>query len=101
MTDFNVPSSPADQTKLNNMVEEAVDSHIRSSAEKNLRSDIATRAKEELALKTSDFNALVNERFEEKSTKAIEKHEAIAELNELLKNNCNRSSSDDSAPVSS
>lgn len=89
MSDFMY--TPQEQEKINNAVEEAVDSLIRVSAEKDLRKDIVENLKEELGMKPAMFNALVNERYEGKSSKSIEKHQDTVELNDLLKNNCNKS----------
>ena len=46
-------------TDLRNMVKEAVDSLTRQEAEKQLRTDISTRAKEELEMPKRQFNQLV------------------------------------------
>lgn len=69
---------------INNCVEECVDSLVREDGEKQLRKDIVERAKDELKMKPAMFNMLVKERFESKSTKTLEKHEEIIELNEQL-----------------
>ncbi len=50
MTDFTIPSSPADQKKLRDMVEEYSKTLLRISSEKALQKDIKDRAKEELAI---------------------------------------------------
>lgn len=71
---------------INNCVEECVNSLIREDAEKQLRKDIVDRAKEELKMKPAMFNMLVKERFDSKSTKTLEKHEEIVELNDQLIN---------------
>lgn len=84
--------TPVDQQKLNSAVEEATISLQRQQMEKDFRKDVADRMKEELDISTSDFNALVNERFKNASTEAIEKHEAVTELNQLLINNCKKTS---------
>lgn len=71
--------------KLDGAVRESMDSLIRAAAEKDLQKDIADRMEEELGIKKADYNALVRERFEDKSSKLLEKHEEIVELNEELK----------------
>lgn len=86
LTDLN----PTEQKKLNGMVDEAVSSMERVYNEKMFKKDLLDRVKDEIHISASDFNALVNERYESKSTKAVEKHEAIAEMNEILRNNANR-----------
>jgi ElaB/YqjD/DUF883 family membrane-anchored ribosome-binding protein len=69
---------------LNNAVKESVDSLIRGEAEADFRKDVAARMEEELKMKKADFNALVKERFNEKSTKVLQKAQEIVDLNEEL-----------------
>jgi len=82
MSDFQY--TQPELVKLNDMIEEAVDSLIREDSEKQFRKDVAERAKEELKLKSSQFNALVKERFNQTATKTYEKNESIIEFNEEL-----------------
>lgn len=84
MTDFQY--TPQELATINNCVEECVNSLVREEGEKSLRKDILDRAKEELKMKPAMFNMLVKERFDSKSTKTLEKHEEIVELNEKLIN---------------
>lgn len=79
--------TPQEQAKLDGAIQEAVDAHIRISAEKEFIKDVADRVKEELGFKSAQFNALVGERFDNKSSKAIEKHEEIIELSEMIRSN--------------
>lgn len=48
--EFTIPSSPEDQKKLRNMVDEMCNSLLRVSSEKALQKDIKARAKDELAI---------------------------------------------------
>lgn len=84
--------NPTEQEKLNRAVEEAVTSHERVQMEKDFCKDVADRMKEELDIKTADFNALVNERYKHKSQEAVDKHEAVVAFNELLVNNTKKTS---------
>lgn len=83
--------TPQEQQKLNAAINEATDSFIRQDGEVQFRKDVAERMQDELAIKKSDFNALVKERFDEASTKALEKHQRAVEFNEMLVNNCQKS----------
>lgn len=83
--DYNL--TPVDQQKLNNMIDECVTSKFRQDSETQFRKDVAARAKEELGFTTSDFNSLVAERYQNKSTDALEKHQEIVDLNEILTKN--------------
>ena len=80
--------SKEEQTKLNNAVEELVQSLIREDGEKQFRKDVAARIKEELGFKSSDLNDLAKERFENAATEKVEKMQNIVDLNELLLKNC-------------
>lgn len=90
--------NPTEQEKLNRMIDEAVTSCERQYNEKMFRKDVSDRAKDELGVATSDFNALVAERFESKATKNIEKYETIAHMNEILQNNSGAASVTTSDP---
>jgi hypothetical protein len=70
--------------KLNGMVKEAVDSLIRSEAEKSLRKDIADRVKEELNFKPAMFNAVVMERYNDSITEKLAKLEEIVDFNDQI-----------------
>ena len=78
--------SPEQLKKLEGAVKESVESLYRSEAEAAFRKDVAERMKEELNMKPADFNALVAERFAEKSTKKLMKAQEIVDLNEELLN---------------
>jgi len=76
--------SPEEQRKLNNAVEEVVQSLIRQDAEVQFRKDVAERVKEELGFKASELNALAKERFDNKATEQVEKWQDVIDLNEML-----------------
>lgn len=82
MTNFQY--TPDELKTINNAVDECVHSLEREENEKNFRKDVVSRMGTELKMKASQFNALVKERYTSTSTKAIEKHEEIAEFNETL-----------------
>jgi len=76
--------SPEEQRKLNNAVEEVVQSLIRQDAEVQFRKDVAERVKEELGFKSAELNALAKERFDNKATEQVEKWQDVIDLNEML-----------------
>lgn len=76
--------SKEEQKKLNDAVDEMVNSLIRQDAEVQLRKDIAERVKEELGFKSSELNALARERFDNKATEQVEKFQDVIDLNSLL-----------------
>lgn len=82
--------NPNDQLKLDQRVREAVDSHVREQAEKDLRGEIADGVNEDFKLAKADFNLLVSERYKEKVTKAMERYEMVSELNDKLIDNARR-----------
>ena len=84
MSDVPNLSSPADKLKLDGMVRESVVALEKIKDLKSFLGDVATRAKEELGFSSSDFNALVAERFSDKQTKVLEKAERLVTLNEEL-----------------
>lgn len=77
--------TPPEREKINNAVDEAVDSLTRIQAEKDHMKDIVEVLKEDVGMKPALFNALVKQRFESSSSKNLEKHEEIVELDDLLK----------------
>lgn len=79
--------NPTEQKKINDMIDECVTSKFRQDSEVQFRKDVAARAKEELGFTVSDFNSLVSERYDNKSTEALEKHQEVVDLNETLINN--------------
>jgi|AntDeeMinimDraft_6_1070357.scaffolds.fasta_scaffold08902_1 hypothetical protein len=76
--------TPDEQQKINTIVDECVDSYRRDETEKFFRQDAYDGLKENVAIKRETFNAIVKERFDEKSSKIIEKHEDIIALNEMI-----------------
>lgn len=76
--------SREEKVKLNNAIVECANSLVRAEGESEFRKDVANRMKEELNYPTADFNLLVKERYAEKSTKALEKHQETVDLNEEL-----------------
>lgn len=70
--------------KLDNAVQEACDSLVRTSGETDLRKEIATLMKEEIGISTSEFNALAKQRYDESSSNKIEKLEEVVELHDKL-----------------
>lgn len=79
--------TPDEQRKINNIVNDCVDSYRRDESEKLFRATAFDDLKEEVPITKAIFNALVKERFDESSTKAVEKHEDIVALEEMLRNN--------------
>lgn len=82
MSDFMY--TPDEQRKINNIVNDCVDSYRREESEKHLRKELFEDLKDEVPITKALFNALVKERFDESSTKAVEKHEDIIQLDEIL-----------------
>lgn len=80
--------SPEEQRKLNNAVEEVVQSLIRQDAEVQFRKDVAETLREELNFKSSDLMALARERLENKASEQVEKYQDIVDLNSVLISNC-------------
>lgn len=87
--------SQLEQVKLNNAIDEAVQSLMRQKGverkEKDHRADIFEEVSKNqgIAIDKSTFTAFVNERFEGKSSDIVEKHEDIISWNEILENNRN------------
>lgn len=96
MTEFQY--TPDELKSINDAVEECVKSLEREENEKSFRKDVVSRMGDELKMKSAEFNALVKERYNSTSTKAIEKHEEIADFNEKLISSAKKTVS---APVSS
>lgn len=92
MSDFQF--TPTEQKRIDGCIDECVESLQRVESEKFFRKDAFDALKEEVPISKELFNALVNERFDEKSSKAIEKHSDVVQLNEIVKNNANRSDSE-------
>lgn len=88
MSDFQF--TPAEQKRIDGCIEECVQSLQRVESEKFFRKDAFDSLKEDVPITKELFNALVNERFDEKSSKAIEKHSDVVQLNEILRNNASR-----------
>lgn len=82
MSDFQY--TQPELAKINDNVEDAVGIHLQIASLKTQLKDKAAHVKDEFGLPTSEFNALVGERFDEKTTKTQEKAEKILELNEEL-----------------
>lgn len=76
--------SDAVLTMLEGCVQEASDSLVRQQAEKDLRGEIAQRVKEEVGMSTSEFNALVKERYDESLSDKVAKLEEAIAINERL-----------------
>lgn len=57
--DFILPSAPADLKSLQDAIEEASGSMIRTDAEKELRKEIAAAIKEKIAIPPKIFNRMV------------------------------------------
>lgn len=93
--------SPDVMTKLDNAVNECVNSLVRSQAEKDFRKDVLDRLKDEIdGFKPSDFNALVKERYDDSITDKVAKLEAVIELNDALNEHRRKSKVVTSKPVS-
>lgn len=76
----NINLSPEEINKLKGMVSEAVNSHYRRDAEKELLSDIGTRAKDELKIPKKLFNALVTTAYKNDGDKKNAELSAVLEL---------------------
>lgn len=83
-----------EQVKISEAVDECVASLVREEGEKQYRKDAVEALQDKVPIKTAVFNALVNERFNGKSTKILEKHEDIIAMNEVLMNNTRKSISE-------
>ena len=84
MTDFVMPTSPADIKKVQDAVKESYNSMVRISAEKDLMKDIAAKMKEELGMPPSLFNRMVKTYFKSSFTTETEKAEEFADVYESL-----------------
>lgn len=76
--------NPEERKKFRNMLQEAVNSHYREEAEKELRRNIAERAKEELNLEKKQFNRLARVVYRDEIKKVEEEAEGISELYEVF-----------------
>lgn len=79
-----VPTSPADLIKLKNMVVEASNCKIRIEAEKDAMKDIKERAKDELGVSSSDFNAIVEVYHKQNLVEKVEKARIVEDLYEAV-----------------
>lgn len=70
--------------KLRGMVKEAVDSMYRADAEKDLRKDIADRAKDEFEMTKKEFNALVKIAYKQNARQIEEETTEVLDLAEAL-----------------
>ena len=66
-----------DNEKLSKMIKEAVNSHYREAAEKDLRGEIAERAAEELGIKKAEFNKMAKFAYDQTLS------DKLAELEEI------------------
>lgn len=69
---------------LNSAVEEQVIVMEKRDMLKKHSADIITRVKEEFGISRTDFNSIVNQRFDKKFTAAAEKADAVVEADEQL-----------------
>lgn len=73
------------KTKLNNAVDECVNSMYRIRAEKEFQKEVLARMKEEIdGFDAQTFNAVVAERFDSKTSDKVAKLEDSIALNEIL-----------------
>lgn len=75
--------------KINDMIEECVESLMRQDGEVEFRKDVVARAKDDVAMKPALFNMLVKQRLELKSSSLLEKHEEVVSFDEQLKASAN------------
>jgi hypothetical protein len=73
-----------EMAELDGMIRESLDSLTRQEAEKTLRSDIASNAKDKFKMTPAQFNKLVNERLDEKYTNIAMESQEIADYNEAV-----------------
>lgn len=94
--------SPDLMTKLDNAVNECVDSLVRANAEKEFRKDVMEMLKDEIdGFKPADFNALVKERFDDSITEKVAKLESVIEMNDALIEHRRKNKTQTVAPTSS
>lgn len=79
-----IPTSPADLTKLKNLIIEASNCKVRIEAEKDAIKDIKERAKDELGVSTSDFNSLVDAYHKQNLIEKVEKARIVEDLYEAV-----------------
>lgn len=96
MTDFTIPSSPADQKKLHDMVEEYSKTLLRMSSEKALQKDIKDRAKEELAIPPGVLSWMAKTHTDNTFDEVVDKEEQKHTLYEtVMRTNQNDDGSED------
>lgn len=77
-------NNPSDRSKLENFIQEAVDSKTRIASENELIKDIKEDAKEKIGLDPSLFNDLVRISFKHDHLKTQEKISALDSAIEIL-----------------
>ena len=76
--------NPEQVELLKGMIQEAVNSRYREQSEKDLRKEIATRAKEELEISTKLFNSLVTRAYKSDAEKVNAETTAVLDILEQL-----------------
>ena len=76
--------TPKEKDKLRGMLKEAVNSHYSERAHKDLRKDIADRAKDELGVKPKLFNKAVRTLFNDDLKSMREEVDSVSELVDLV-----------------
>ena len=84
MTDFVIPSNPADQKRIQDAIKEAADSLLRMSAEKELIKDIGKVLKEELGMPPALFNKMSKVYFQQNFGEVVAKEEEFQSAYESL-----------------
>lgn len=95
MSDFIIPSSPEDQKKLRDMVEEISRSMLRVSSEKALQKDIKARGKDELGIPGPILNWLAKQYSDDTFDEHVDKEEQKATLFETVMRTNNDSEDED------
>lgn len=85
MTDFIMPSSPADQEKILNAAREICDSRVRQSAEADFQKDVCDRLKEELDIKPADLKGIAAEFYADTASKNVDKFQNYVDAVDVLR----------------
>lgn len=85
MSDFQLPSNPADREKLLSAAKELRDSRYRVLHEQSFQKDVLARIEEEMGVKKSDMRGIADEFTDEKASKSIEKFEVFVDAVKILR----------------
>lgn len=86
MTQFIMPSSPADIKKIQDGIKEASSALLRIESERDLIKDISAKLKDEVELPPSVFNKMAKVYFKNEYAKVTEANETFIDIYETVMN---------------